>query len=136
GQLGGDGSESNLVPARGPRPRGLALVEAQLLAQEQQLQRSVVLALGDEVREVQDEREYDMENEEGHRQAPAVVCGTGSGSVAQDRGTSRFPWPEAETRILAPYGVAGRRYSTACPPSTAPTRAGRRSTSSTSAASS
>jgi hypothetical protein len=59
----------------------LAFVEAQLLAQEQELQRSVVVALGDEVQEVQDEREDDVEGEERHRHAPLVVQGIGKSQV-------------------------------------------------------
>ena len=64
---------------------------------EQVLLGRAVVAARQDVGEVEEEREHDVEGEERHRQAPAVVCGTGRTSVPQGRVTSRLPWREAET---------------------------------------
>ncbi len=72
GQLNGQGGEDDLLPARRPGLLGLAFVEAQLLPEQDELQRLVVVAAGEGVGEVEEEREHDVEGQEGHRQAPAV----------------------------------------------------------------
>ena len=83
GQPGGQARQEHLLPARGPRLRRVALVEAQLLPEQDELQRLVVAAAGEGADEVEEEREQDVEGEERHRQAPLVVRGIGKSSVPQ-----------------------------------------------------
>ena len=75
---------------------GAATLEAQLLAQEQELQRSVVVAPGEEVQEVQDERADDVEDEEGHRQAPLAVRSVGRGQRSTSQAVFRGVKPKRE----------------------------------------
>jgi hypothetical protein len=76
GELGSHARQEHRLPARGLRLPRPALVELQLLAQEQQ---PVVVTLGDEVQEVEEARTDDVEDEEWHRQAPLVVRSIGRG---------------------------------------------------------
>jgi hypothetical protein len=96
GPPGGQRGEHDLLATRRPGLLGAALVQAQLLAQEQQLHGPVVAAAREDLDQVEEERARDVEDQEGHRHAPAVVWGTGRASVAQGRVTDRFPRREAE----------------------------------------
>ena len=55
GQLGSQAGEDHLLPARRPGLLGLALVEAQLLAEEDELQRLVVVTTRKGVGKVEEE---------------------------------------------------------------------------------
>jgi hypothetical protein len=81
GQLRGQAGQGDLFPARRPGLPGLAFVEPQLLLAQEEPQHLVMVAAREDVGEVEEEREHDVEGQEGHWQAPVVVCGTGRASV-------------------------------------------------------
>src|SRR5207249_421971 len=69
--------QGGLLPARGPRPRGLALAEAQLLAEQEELQGRVTLRPRAGVDQVEEERAPGVEGQAGQGQAPLVARGVG-----------------------------------------------------------
>src|SRR5207248_386773 len=64
GRPGGQARQDGLLPARGAWLLRLALIEAQLLAQREDLQRLVMAAAREDVDQVEEEREHDVEDQE------------------------------------------------------------------------